>query len=111
MAMGPDGTFAFDNGGTSTPTHSSPGATSSSVTIVDLSVEVGGCTVVPDYRAELTSDGTLRIVYTETGDKACDVGVGTEWTLIRLSPSSAAGSAISSPTTAGSNRLAAVDVA
>lgn len=102
MAMGPDGTFAFDNGGYLDTTPFVAGTHELDGDIVDLNVEEGGCTVVPDYRAELTSDGTLRVVYTETGDNACDVGVGTEWTLIRLSPSSAAASAISSSTTGGS---------
>ena len=105
MAMGPDGTFAFDNGGYIDTNPFVAGSYELVDEIVDLNVEVGGCTVVPDYRPELTSDGTLRIVFTETGDNACDVGVGTAWTLIRLSPSSAAGAALSTAGASESNPL------
>ena len=102
MAMGLDGTFAFDNGGYIDTDPFVAGTYELDGDVVDVTVEDGGCTVVPDYHAEMTADGAMQIVFTETGDQACDVGLGTEWTLIRLSPSSAAGAAISPPTTGGS---------
>ena len=54
MAMGPDGTFAFDNGGYIDTTPFVAGTFELDGDIVDLNVEEGGCTVVPDYRADLT---------------------------------------------------------
>ena len=45
------------------------------------------------FRATLSQDGRLDIVFIEDGTGRCRVGVGTEWTLVRVSPHSAAGGA------------------
>ena len=46
------------------------------------------------FRATLSQDGRLDIVFIEDGTGRCRVGVGTEWTLVRVSPRSAAGALI-----------------
>jgi hypothetical protein len=53
--------------------------------------------MVPARRMALPEDGRLRIVYTEDGSGYCAPQAGDERTAIRLSPASAAGSALVPP--------------
>jgi hypothetical protein len=46
------------------------------------------------FQAGLRQDGRLDIVVIEDGTGNCNVGIGTAWTLVRVSPRSAAGALI-----------------
>lgn len=97
MVLGADGTIAFDNGGYLDTQPFVAGTYQIDGDVVMWDVRQGGCSVGPDFRAVIPEDGRLHVVFTETGDGACDVGVGAEWTWIRVSPSSSAGAAINAP--------------
>jgi hypothetical protein len=93
----PDGTVAFDNGGylDSAPaviaTYEVNGDT------ISFRTEGGeACREGDDWtwRAGVPDEGRLHIVFVEDGTGNCGMGIGTEWTFTRVSPSSPAGEQI-----------------
>ncbi len=94
MAIEADGTIAVDNYGDLV---TSPYIVSRYELDGDVIVFLGGCG--QDLRAVIPEDGRLHTVIAEPGIEGCgnDIPVGVEWSWIRVSPSSPAGEALSTP--------------
>jgi hypothetical protein len=95
IRFGPDDGFAVDTHGS---IDSSPALVGTyeldGGDIVVTVTQVGGACDVGDtwtWRAGVPEDGRLQLVFTETGQGACAIPIGTEWSFVRLSPRSPAG--------------------
>jgi hypothetical protein len=88
MRLGADGTIVFDDSGylDTDPAHSGTYQLDGDLVVYDF--DAGSCTIGPDFRAVMPEEGRLVTTFTETGDGNCDVGAGSEWHWIRVSPSS-----------------------
>ncbi|MGH2766835.1 MAG: hypothetical protein ACRDKA_13135 [Actinomycetota bacterium] len=104
VRLSSDGTFAIDNNG---DLATDPAVRGTYRVDGDKSTfTIGGgpaCTGGDGWawRASLPDDGLLRIVHTKEAAGNCYIPRGTEWTLIRVSPSSAASAEITAEGTAG----------
>ena len=110
IRFGPDQAFAVD-------TH---GAIDSSPALVgtyeldgrDIVVTVTGigpCAAGDSWtwQSGLLGEGQLQLVFTETGIGECGIPIGTEWSLIRLSPRSSAGAELAAEPAGGFSPLPA----
>ncbi len=100
MAIGADGTIAFDSYGQLVTAPYSFGRYELDG---DVIVFLGGCG--QDLRAAMPDVGHLHTAFTEPGIAGCanDIPVGSQWSWIRVSPSSPAGEAVSLPVEAFNN--------
>jgi hypothetical protein len=97
VRFSPDGAFAFDNKGHLAPDPAVLGKYSLKEDTIRFTISGGGACTSGDswaWEASLAEDGLLRIVHTKEASGNCRVPIGTEWTLIRVSPSSDASAEI-----------------
>ncbi|HEY6567861.1 MAG TPA: hypothetical protein VI341_10135, partial [Actinomycetota bacterium] len=99
VSFRPDGTFSLDDRGTL----SVDPLASGTFTVTDDEIAftgVGAGRCVGDgwaWQASIPETGLMRAVYTEEGTGACRTPLGTEWTMVRVSPATAATDAIFGP--------------
>jgi hypothetical protein len=98
-----DGTFVIDNGGYFDTDPSVQGRYNvDGDTITFPNVSGHACPGASfAWQASLPADGLLHIVHREEGEGKCREPLGTEWTFIRVSPSSPASAEASAEITAG----------
>lgn len=103
LALHSDGTMAFDNGGYLDTDPAVAGTFALDQHDVVFTAGESACAAGDSWTFEATTpeDGRLLTVITEDGTGNCSVGMGTEWSWTRLSPRSAAGTAIITPATGG----------
>ena len=99
VSFRPDGTFSFDDRGRLPVDPLASGTfTISDDEIAFTTVRTGRCGGAGwAWRASIPETGLMRAVYTAEGTGVCRTPAGTEWTLIRISPATAATDAMFGP--------------
>lgn len=105
IQLGPDGSFFLDNEGDLAVAPPVLGTYELGEDSIDFTIDGGYACTAGDgwaWTANLVDDGLLHISHTKAAQSGnCDVPVGVEWTLVRVSPSSEAGGEITPVTTDG----------
>jgi hypothetical protein len=94
IRFGPDQAFAVDTHGALDDSPAQRGTYEvDGPDIVVTATGVGPCAAGDSWtwRAGLVGEGELNLVFTDTGHGDCAIPIGTEWSLIRLSPRSSPG--------------------